>query len=387
MTTDYGSLFSTIHAGTLQRFQYGIAGLQRHFTLSTFATEQHRASSLQQPPPMFKKHKVLPHPKKESLALHDVPRSMPMPMPQRLDLEINTRASQSSASLDSSSSRRRRSKRLPGGPEPPPTPPAHSRKSSSSHSVHRPSPPHAGSPLNSTENVRPPTTPTNQQTPPTPNLTPDRTPPGPTTRHAKSRPAITTTDRIPSKVTIESRSESFRTAPENPYSSDDDDGVSTLRPRLSSAKTSQSTVRQINGEGKRPQPVGLGLGLEPSPGEDLTPRTAGEFNTFDGEWVAAGGGSGSEVEEEWDYNLGRNVVVKKRRPRNKTNGHGQKDEVLDDMSLTPTNATKALRSMSLQESPIVYPSPRRGRGLDWLGWYLFRINPSRGRIYDWALFK
>ena len=316
-----------------------------------------RASSLQQPP-MFKKHKVLPHPKKESLALQDA--SVPRSMPPRFDLEIETRASQSSASLDSSSSRRRRSKRLPGGPEPPPTPPAHSRKSSSSHSVNRPSPPHAGSPLNSTENVLPPTTPTNQQTPPTPNLTPDRTPPGPTTRHAKPRPEIT--DRIPSKVTIESRTESFRTAPENPYSSDDDDGVSTLRPKLSSAKTSQSTVRQINGEGKsRPQPVGLGLGLESSPGEDLTPRTAREFNTFDGEWVVAGGGagggSGSEVEEEWDYNLGRNVVVKKRRPGNKANGH--KDEVTDDMSITPTNATKALRSMSLQESPIVYPSPRR----------------------------
>ncbi|KAM7199251.1 hypothetical protein V8F20_005853 [Naviculisporaceae sp. PSN 640] len=311
-----------------------------------------RAGSHQQQP-MFKKHKVLPHPRKETLALHQIPRSLP----QRLDLEIGSRASQSSASLDAGPSRRQVSRRMNGGPEPPPTPPAHSRTSSSSQSVHRPSPPQVNSPLNSTNNIPPPATPTNQQSPPTPNLTPDRTPPGPSTRPARPRPTVN--DRIPSKVTIESRTESFRTAPEIPYSSDDDDGRSTLRPKLSSAKTSQSTVRQIvSGEGKsRSQAVGLGLGLESNPGEDLTPRTAREFNTFDGEWGTPTGGSGSEVEEEWDNNLGRNVVVKKRRPGNKINGN--KDEVIDEMAVTPTNATKALRSMSLQESPIVYPSPRR----------------------------
>lgn len=311
-----------------------------------------RAGSHQQQP-MFKKHKVLPHPRKETLALHQVPRSLP----QRLDLEIGSRASRSSGSLDSAPSRRQPSRRVNGGPEPPPTPPAHSRTSSSSQSVHRPSPPQVNSPLNSTNNIPPPATPTNQQSPPTPNLTPDRTPPEPSTRPVRPRPTVS--DWIPSKVTIESRTESFRTAPENPYSSDDDDGRSTLRPKLSSAKTSQSTVRQIvNGEGKSPpQAVGLGLGLESSPGEDLTPRTAREFNTFDGEWGAPANGSGSEVEEEWDNNLGRIVVVKKRRPGNKLNGH--RDEVIDDLAVTPTNATKALRSMSLQESPIVYPSPRR----------------------------
>ncbi|KAK3370234.1 hypothetical protein B0H63DRAFT_311231 [Podospora didyma] len=304
-------------------------------------------------PRMFKKHKVLPHPRK------DIPGGMQRSAPRKYDLEIKTPPS--SRSLGPHGSRPLRPqppKRAAAGPEPPPTPPAHSRTSSSSHSVKLTSPTYVSSPLQSAENVssRLPTTPTNQQTPPTPNLTPDRTPPGPSERHAKPRPPVN--DRIPSKLTVDSRTESFRTAPENPYSSEDeDDGRSTLRPILPSAKTSQSTVRQVNGDGKpKPQPVGLGLGLESSPEEeDLTPRTRGEFNAFDGEW-ANGGASGSEVEEEWDYNLGRNVTVKKR--LHITQPNDVREEVIDDTTVTPTKATKALRSISLQESLLVYPARR-----------------------------
>ncbi|KAK0638759.1 hypothetical protein B0T16DRAFT_394616 [Cercophora newfieldiana] len=274
-------------------------------------------------PRMFKKHKVLPHPKREvypGATAQDVRRSTP----RIYGLDVDTLLSQqSSSSQDSSPSLRRRPKRIASGPEPPPTPPTHSRKSSSSRSVNNPSSP--------------------------------TTPPGPVARHAKPRPLIS--DRIPSKVTVDSRTESFKTAPENPLSSEDeDDGRSTLRPLPPSAKTSQSTVRLINGEKKAaPRAVGLGLGLESSPGGEITPRTAKEFNVFDGEWVNGAGGSGSEVEEEWDDNLQRNVTVKKRRPAPQVNGH---KEVIEDLTVTPTNATKALRSMSLQESPIVYPARR-----------------------------
>ncbi len=155
-------------------------------------------------------------------------------------------------------------------------------------------------------------------------------------------------DRIASKATADSRTESFKTAPEVPYSSEDeDDGRSTLRPVVPSEKTSQSTVRQVNGA--KPHAVGLGLGLESTASDgNLTPRTKGEFVTFDGEW-----GANPEVEKEWDDNLGRHVTVRKRRTTPKTNGH--KPEVLEDVTVTPTNATKALRSMALQESPLVYP--------------------------------
>lgn len=303
----------------------------------------------QGPPRMFKKHKVLPHPRKEvplALASHDLQRSIP----RRYRVEADVSLSQ--CPRDSL-----RSKPRAAGPQPPPTPPAHSRKSSSSQSANPSSPTYIATPLQSSENVRAqaPTTPTNQQTPPTPNLTPDRTPPGQAARPAKIRPSIN--DRLVSKLTSDSRTESFRTAPENPSSSDDDEAKSTLRPLPPSAKTSQSTVRQIKQEKKSsPKTIGLGLGLESSPGEDLTPRTTKAFNTFDGDWADRAGGSGSEVEEEWDDNLGRNVTVKKRRPGAPVNGKTK--EVVEDLTVTPTMATRALRSMSLQESPIVYPTRR-----------------------------
>ncbi|KAK3684911.1 hypothetical protein B0T22DRAFT_202825 [Podospora appendiculata] len=307
-------------------------------------------------PRMFKKHKILPHPRKDDRGpeVYDLQRSAP----RRRELE---RVSRSAGLPAQTPPLRQRTRRQGGGPEPPPTPPAHSRTSSSSKSVtsvSRLSPKHAGSPLQSTENAasRPPSTPKNQQTPPTPNLTPDRTPPGSAGR-STNRPRPVLSDRIPSKVTTDSRTESFRTAPEVPYVSDDEDGKSTLRPILSSTKTSLSTVRLVSGEGKaKPQTVGLGLGLESSPEQDQTPKTGKEFNAFDGDWGAGGGGSDDEVEVEWDNNLGRNVTVKKRRPTVQANGY--KGEVVEDQTVTPTNATKALRSMSLQESPMVYPSPR-----------------------------
>ena len=325
----------------------GMGSSQIDYTLSSVA------DGLDQPR-MFKKHKVLPHPRKVGVPVLAVLQDPQRSVPRKYELEAGSLLAQSSGSLTSSPSRRQRSRRSAGGPDPPPTPPAHSRTSSSSHSINRKSPPYTGSPVRSTEDLQdgPPTTPTNQQTPPTPNLTPDRTPPGPTGRFAKARPVVN--DRIPSKLTIDSRTESFRTAPENPCSSDDEDGRSTLRPKLSSTKTSQSTVRQVNGEGNvTSQPIGLGLGLETAPGEDITPRTTKEFNVFDGEWAAKDEASPGDVQNEWDFNLGRNVTVKRRRP--KANG---RSEVVSDMPVSPSNATKALRNMSLQESPVVYPTRR-----------------------------
>lgn len=162
-------------------------------------------------------------------------------------------------------------------------------------------------------------------------------------------------DRMPSKAATDSRTESFKTAPENPYSSEEEDGKSTVRQQPPSTRTSQNTVRQVSGGGggaapePEPQTVGLGLGLESNPEDDLTPRTRREFATFDGGW-----GSASEVEQEWDDNLMRNVTVKKRRPG--TNGVSR--EVVEDTTVLPTNATMALRSVSLQESPLVYPRRR-----------------------------
>ncbi|KAK4038020.1 hypothetical protein C8A01DRAFT_17838 [Parachaetomium inaequale] len=300
-------------------------------------------------PRMFKKHKVLPHPRKEELQ-----RSGPWRYGQGSDVSL----SQTGVSQAPSPSGRQHLSRAGTGPEPPPTPPAHSRTSSASHAADPSTPNGVGNPSSSTNTVepRPPATPPNQQTPPTPNLTPDRTPPGPAAGRAQRRPPLT--ERNSSKVTTGSRAESFTTARENPYSSDDDDERSTLRPELPSAKTSQSTVRQASRETRSvSQPVGLGLGLglgfEPGSADDATPRTA--FDKFDGEW-ASREAEPSKAERVWDSNLMRNVTIRKRRPTRPREIRDQ--EIVDDRAVTPTNATRALRSMSLEESPIVYPSRR-----------------------------
>ncbi|KAK4464008.1 hypothetical protein QBC42DRAFT_56087 [Cladorrhinum samala] len=300
-------------------------------------------------PRIFKKHKVLPHPRKDVTGAVDLQRPG------------SGRSVESEApSLRSA----RQSKRLARGPEPPPTPPTHSRNPSAAHTIDAPGPDGAGSPADSAESVvsQQPITPPNQETPPTPNLTPERIPPGLAERPAKPRPPIF--DRLSSRITIDSRrTESFKTAPEVPELSDGDDddddqhSRSTSRPALPSAKTSQSTVRQLNGEAKEKQQVvglGLGIGLESSLAQDdLTPPTEEGYQTFNQGSTGREAGMISEVVEEWDQNLGRNVMVRKRRPITQRDGRRKREVVVEDLTVTPTKATQALRSMSLQESPVV----------------------------------
>lgn len=333
---------------------------------------------------LFKKHKVLPHPKQQH-ARYPTYLADGRPPAKRQGFGTG---------IDTALSRRRKDglpgpshlllsqedpRKHSGGPEPPPTPPAHSRTSSSSHSVLPSSPTYVETPTpeRSTESVptatatataatrRRPTTPLNQKSPPTPDVTPPQTqvqpPPLPEQRHARVvRPVIT--ERPPSKGTgTDSRTESFKTARENPYSSDEEERL-TARPMLPSEKTSQATVRQVASDKQisKAAPVGLGLGLESAP-DDLTPRSRREFHTFDGEW-----GSASEVEQEWDDNLMRNVTVKKRRDRplaDVVNGvrevNGQRtNEVIEDFYVTPTNATKTVRAFPLHERLVVRPSPK-----------------------------
>ncbi|KAK0745273.1 hypothetical protein B0T21DRAFT_281503 [Apiosordaria backusii] len=313
------------------------------------------ADRLNSHPRMFKKHKVLPHPRKEAVVgVADL-------QVQRLrsrsgsgkHIEAEPPLSQTTVSHGSP---RLRPQQLPlprqrrgRGPEPPPTPPTHSRTSSASHPVDSSSdqPDDTESPVQSIATVQPhsPATPPNPQTP----LTPEITPPGAAEAQPRSRPPLY--DRLQSKLTIDSSFQSYRTAPENPLSSpDDEDERLTLRPSLSSGKTSQSTVRQLKGDGKeQSQPVGLGLGLESSGKEGER-----EFDQFDGEWA---GGDG-EVQEEWDPNLMRNVSIRKRRSAAQKREGRNDQEVVEDSTVSATNATKALRSVSLQESPMVYPARR-----------------------------
>ncbi|KAI1133295.1 hypothetical protein F5Y10DRAFT_274226 [Nemania abortiva] len=291
----------------------------------------------------FKKHKVLPRPRTDKVTLITARRSPPT-SPEFLNGYVTTTSlktdpvSPPKITQDFSDSR-------VIGPDLPPTPPAHSRTSSGSHPILTSSPPPVENSAPSAVAVGPttpaPGTPTLQKSPPTP----DVTPPQVGRRPKAFRPVLS--DRIPSKATADSRTESFKTARESPSFSDED--KSTPRPIVPSAGTSRNAAgRQIGSKSGKPQNVGLGLGVELD--DDLTPRTKQEFFTFDGEWA-----SNSEVEQEWDDNLNRNVIVRKRRGHPKTNG---RVEVIEDVMVTPTNATKALRSMSLHESIHVVPSPQ-----------------------------
>ncbi|KAG4427600.1 hypothetical protein IFR05_016916 [Cadophora sp. M221] len=284
---------------------------------------------------LLKKHKILPHPRE--------PEYYPSAKPR--DLSIDTGIS-SLTSSDTSSPRilKHASKRI-GVPVLPPTPPTHSRQSSGSHPTLAPAPKFDISSIKASADSPSPSTPTTplhqQQSPPTPDVTPPRAMP------LAFRPPIS--DRYPS-----SRTDSFKTARENPYSSDEDE-ASTVRPILPSARTSAVEVPQVIQKPQKRKEVGLGLGLESDNEGTTTPRarvdSQEEFVVFDGEWGAAG--EVSEVEREWDDNLMRNVTVRKRPGRNIERLHlstdGAVDDVVEDNLVSPTSATRVVRSLPLQE--------------------------------------
>lgn len=287
---------------------------------------------------LLKRHKILPHPREERF-----PDSYSTPPAMKPgDLAVDTGIS-SIPSSDTSSPRtlKHASKRIGVLP---PTPPTHSRQSSGTH------PTVVAAPRFDLTSIKKdiastPGTPPNQRSPPTPDVTPPRALRMP----LAFRPPIN--DRHPS-----SRTDSFKTARENPYSSDEDE-VSTVRPVLPSARTSATEIPQMTRRPVRLQKrkeIGLGLGLESDNEEVTTPTPTPakidqeEFVVFDGEWGSTG--DASEVEREWDDNLMRNVVVRKRPGRNMhmfTDNNG--DEILENHLVTPTMAAKVVRNMPLQD--------------------------------------
>lgn len=313
------------------------------------------------PQQSFKKHKVLPHPR--HAAAVPAPPSLAARGPP---LSIDTTLSSTSVPASGTDTRPATDAHsshpgpngLPltqvenskvGGPDLPPTPPAHSQTPSSGPSVQsaQPSTPtcdYVESPTSNPDASRTPGTPPNQRSPPTP----DVTPPQPTRRPRPCRPSVT--DRIPSKATNDSRSASYTTARETPYSSEDERAA--LRPTMSTSNTSsQNTVRPIAETKQR----GVGLGLDPD--SCLTPRTKQEFTAFDGGWE-----SGTEPETEWDPYLFRNVTVRKRQTPLKADDEDGLEtsravEVVEDDPVTPTKATQALRAMPLQGRPHARSSP------------------------------
>ena len=238
----------------------------------------------------------------------------------------------------------------------PPTPPAHSRSSSSSQSVIPCSPTCIASPEESLENViahGTPTTPPNQQSPPTP----DRTPPG---RGIATRPPPRAgmLQRLHTRTDETSRSESHATGTEYPPSEDSKSERSTFHPAPPSSRTSQSTCRRVS-DRTAEAVVGLCLGLEFSQEEDsdVTPKTKAEqFLFLDSKWRPG------EIAAEWDGSASNHGNSKRQWPPPAPLTPGEfkigKTEVLEDVTVSPSNATKAVRNMSLVDKSFSEPSPK-----------------------------
>ncbi|SPN97269.1 uncharacterized protein DNG_00783 [Cephalotrichum gorgonifer] len=250
--------------------------------------------------------------------------------------------------ISSSHALRHQARPIQQGPELPPTPPGPSRKSSSSPSALPPTSTWVPSPTDTDRSVsgRSPVTPPNQQSPPTPDVTPP---------HRVAQPRAVRallSDRTPPKSTSDSRSESFKTAREEPYTSEDETERHLAYSALPSARTSQSTVRHVgkdvgtqtsdhepNGQKRAREPTNL----------DATPPSKIRPVTFDGEWRMNTGDT--EVVQEWDDNLQRHVRVRKSRPYPDPKKPSPREEseagLLDVTLVTPTNATKTVRAMRL----------------------------------------
>lgn len=314
----------------------------------------------------FRKHKVLPRPPSQRSS-RDQDSLLPTEPNSDLALALaldSTTIPSTTGSPSPSPTRelKHRRGRIGAGPEPPPTPPAHSRASSSSHSAIPSSPTITGHNLSTSKNAQalPPSTPPDQRSPPTP----DVTPPQPVSRPRALRPSLT--HRATSRTTTaESRAESFKTAREDPVSSEDDDSRSILRVALASGRTSQQTVRRLSNpdDSRIPHPQALEMALsklEDSPNDIYTPRTRGEFGKFDGEWDQVRG-----VGQEWDdnHNRARGVTVRLRNVSTTASSptkyrRGVVED--DDIEITPSQATRAVQQLSLQgKNTVAYSPPSR----------------------------
>ncbi|KAL6865926.1 hypothetical protein ACO1O0_002025 [Amphichorda felina] len=300
----------------------------------------------------FKKHKPLPRPQGTRESGPDI---SPSKRPN-LGLAIDTHKSASASHTSSPSTLKSHRKRTESSVELPPTPPTHSRTSSSTHSALPSSPTLAESHMRTPKKAptMPPTTPPEQRSPPTP----DVTPPQPATRPKALRPSLL--DRGTSRsTTVDSRTDSFRTAREEPLSSEEEDGKSTIRGAVASGRTSQSTVRKVsnnvNNQVPNPRMLDMALARLTAPSEDsYTPKTRSELAQFDGKWD-----SGSD-EPESDDNLNQVLTVKKRQPAppKPQSKQGRRDVVEEaNNTVVAINATKAVRHMSLHDKT----SPRSSK--------------------------
>ncbi|KAI5462391.1 hypothetical protein BGZ63DRAFT_355455 [Mariannaea sp. PMI_226] len=302
----------------------------------------------------FKKHKVLPRPHNDKG--YDYMHNSRVG-PKNYDLTINTsrpagrdESFRIRGGTQPSSPRtlKHQPRSIGNGPDLPPTPPRHSRKSSSNSSGLPSSPTFGEATFQTPRDARPrpPKTPPNQRSPPTP----DVTPPHPTSRSGLLRPVLG--GRTGSKATTtdsHTGSGSFKTAREEPSSEDEEKSGVT--------KTTVSTVRHIADKRSTRIPLtGLGLALVGLATQDdnRISISKGDFGAFEGDWSSV-----SEVEEEWDNNLMRMVTIRKR-PETVEAARpvSQIAVIVDPDMVSPTQAAKAVRQLPLHKKPDTVSSTR-----------------------------
>lgn len=292
----------------------------------------------------FKKHKLLPRPQTDR-GTDDA-----WSRPRKCDLTVDISASAgSSPSLPSSpQTLKHQPKRMGTGPDLPPTPPIQSRNSSGSHVEVLSSPTTALGNMQAPQGAlkRPPATPPDQRSPPTP----DVTPPQPSHLTKAIRPAAWDRGTTTAPRLSESRTDSFKTAPEEPLLSEDDDIKSTRRPTWSSSRTSQSTI--VVNDARAIQPHDLDVALERlkrTPAENQRQRSS----RSKGSWHPS-----KDAGFEWDVDV-QKISVRKRRPAQSTSRNdGMRDTVIEHNIVTSTSATKAVRNMQLQEAVVLQDSPK-----------------------------
>ncbi|PHH71848.1 hypothetical protein CDD82_6297 [Ophiocordyceps australis] len=251
------------------------------------------------------------------------------------------------------------SRRIGAGPDLPPTPPTYSRNSSGSHAASTTSmtPACASAALLSSPSILPCvsdglqrilTTPPHQQSP----LTPDVTPPSPV--RLSRIPRLSASEHRGSRLTpTDWRLESFQTARQDAPLSGNETAASTVRPRLDSTTLSQFTNRSTT-DSKTSRLVharALSLALKQLDLAATDSQSNHRSVKFDGDW-----GSPSDIEREWDDNLGRFVSVRMRRtcPALDTAGPPIHHQIPQRTRLfhLPDNATMAAKTMDAKQMPI-----------------------------------
>lgn len=230
-----------------------------------------------------------------------------------------------------------------GLPDAPPTPPAHSRQSSGTQPSIVVAPVFDLVTNSVTDLQGVPTTPLHNRSPPTPDVTP------PKNRSLAVRTA--SSDR-----NLSSRAESFKTALENPYSSDEEHAATASRPPRTPIRAlypihTVAAHRKLPSRRQLPGP-GLGLSSEvPSP-------VSRHLAQFDGDWDTNADDI-CEVERQWDDNLMRTVTVRKRQPTTfQRQDESLADEVVDVNVTTPPRVTAMMRNLPLQERVARHRSDR-----------------------------